>query len=67
MARLWGDANAMGPQGKRSLAMTTLKVGIASYEQFKKRTMAIARGEYRRAVGEPKVWFSPSAIASCWA
>jgi len=38
--------------------MTTLKVGIASYEQFKKRTMAIARGEYRRATGEPKVWFS---------
>ena len=38
--------------------MTTLKVGIASYEQFKKRTMAIARGEYRRAMGEPKVWFS---------
>jgi predicted transcriptional regulator len=38
--------------------MTTLKVGIASYEQFKKRTMAIARGEYRRAAGEPKVWFS---------
>jgi predicted transcriptional regulator len=38
--------------------MTTLKVGIASYEQFKKRTMAIARGEYRHAAGEPKVWFS---------
>jgi predicted transcriptional regulator len=38
--------------------MTTLKVGIASYEQFKKRTMAIARGEYRRPTGEPKVWFS---------
>jgi len=38
--------------------MTTLKVGIASYEQFKKRTTAIARGEYRRAAGEPKVWFS---------
>src|SRR5256885_169272 len=38
--------------------MTTLKVGIASYEQFKKHTMAIARGEYRRAAGEPKVWFS---------
>jgi predicted transcriptional regulator len=38
--------------------MTTLKVGIASYEQFKKRTMAIARGEYRRPAGEPKVWFS---------
>jgi len=38
--------------------MTTLKVGIASYEQFKKRTMAIVRGEYKVARDEPKVWFS---------
>ena len=38
--------------------MTTLKVGIASYEQYKRRTMAIARGEYRRMPSEPKVWFS---------
>jgi predicted transcriptional regulator len=38
--------------------MTTLKVGIASYEQFKAYTMAIARGEHKRAPGEPKVWFS---------
>ena len=37
--------------------MTTLKVGIASYEQMKVRTMAIARGE-RRGRGEPKVWFT---------
>jgi predicted transcriptional regulator len=38
--------------------MTTLKVGIASYEQFKARTMAIVRGEFKRAPDEPKVWFS---------
>jgi predicted transcriptional regulator len=38
--------------------MTTLKVGIASYEQFKNYTMAIARGQRKRASGEPKVWFS---------
>jgi predicted transcriptional regulator len=38
--------------------MTTLKVGIASLEQYKKRTLAIVRGEHRRAAGEPKVWFS---------
>ena len=38
--------------------MATLKVGIASYEQFKKYTMAIARGEYKRRSDEPKVWFS---------
>ena len=38
--------------------MTTLKVGIASYEEMKARTMAVARGERRVAVKEPKVWFT---------
>ena len=38
--------------------MTTLKVGIASYEEMMARTMRIARGEYRGARGEPKVWFT---------
>ncbi len=38
--------------------MTTLKVGIASYEEMKERTMAIARGEYKPKRGEPKVWFT---------
>jgi predicted transcriptional regulator len=38
--------------------MSTLKVGIASYEQMKARTMAIARGERRAMPGEPKVWFT---------
>jgi predicted transcriptional regulator len=38
--------------------MTTLKVGIASLEQFRAYTMAIARGEHKRAPDEPKVWFS---------
>src|SRR5260370_25253808 len=38
--------------------MTTLKVGIASYEEMKARTMAVARGERRLARGEPKVWFT---------
>ena len=37
--------------------MKTLRVGIASYEQMKSRTLAIARGEYRPAADEPKVWF----------
>src|SRR5664279_1081735 len=37
--------------------MRTLRVGIASYEQMKARTLAIARGEYRPAADEPKVWF----------
>lgn len=38
--------------------MTTLKVGIASYEDMKARTMAIARGERKPRRGEPKVWFT---------
>jgi predicted transcriptional regulator len=38
--------------------MTTLKVGIASYEEMKARTMAVARGERRVSRGEPKVWFT---------
>ena len=38
--------------------MRTLRVGIASYEQMKSRTVAIARGQYRPAAGEPKVWFT---------
>ena len=38
--------------------MTTLKVGIASYEDMKARTMAVARGERRIARDEPRVWFT---------
>jgi predicted transcriptional regulator len=38
--------------------MTTLKVGIANYEDMKARTMEIARGKRRVLPGEPKVWFT---------
>ncbi|MEX1203899.1 MAG: helix-turn-helix domain-containing protein [Dongiaceae bacterium] len=38
--------------------MTTLKVGIASYDQMKARTTAMARGQHRRRRGEPKIWFT---------
>jgi predicted transcriptional regulator len=38
--------------------MTTLRVGIASLEQYKQRTLAIARGQLKPPPGEPKVWFS---------
>ncbi len=38
--------------------MKTLKVGIAGYDQMKSRTMAIARGEYKPAKREPRVWFT---------
>ena len=38
--------------------MTTLKVGIAGYEEMKARTMRIARGEEKPAADDPKVWFT---------
>ena len=38
--------------------MTTLKIGIASYEEMKARTIAVARGELHVASDEPKVWFT---------
>ena len=38
--------------------MKTLKIGIASYENMKARTMAIARGELKPKANEPKVWFT---------
>jgi predicted transcriptional regulator len=41
-----------------TLPQRTLKVGIASYEEMKSRTMAVARGERRIAANEPKVWFT---------
>ena len=34
-----------------------LKIGIISREAYKKRTIAIARGEYKPRKNEPKVWF----------
>ena len=39
------------------MAKKVLKFGIMSREDYKKRTMAIARGEYIPKKGEPKVWF----------
>lgn len=37
--------------------MSTLKVGIASYEEMKAMTMAIARGQRRLGPRDPRVWF----------
>jgi predicted transcriptional regulator len=39
------------------MARKTLKVGIMSQEDYRKRTIAIARGAYKPKRGEPKVWF----------
>ena len=38
--------------------MKKLVVGIASSGALRKRSMAIAKGEYVPKRGEPKVWFS---------
>ncbi len=35
-----------------------LRIGIASREQMKARTLAVARGELKPGVGDPKVWFT---------
>jgi predicted transcriptional regulator len=44
--------------------MKTLKVGIASLDEMKKRTMAIARGRLKPGKNDPKVWFtSPESFA----
>jgi predicted transcriptional regulator len=37
--------------------MTTLKVGIASYDEMKALTLSIARGQRKLAPREPRVWF----------
>jgi predicted transcriptional regulator len=34
-----------------------IKIGIISREDYKKRTVAIAHGEYKPKKGEPKIWF----------
>jgi len=38
--------------------VTTLKVGIADYDEMKARTLRIARGEEKPGAGDPKVWFT---------
>ncbi|RUA17838.1 MAG: transcriptional regulator [Clostridia bacterium] len=34
-----------------------MKIGIMSREEYQKRTIAIAKGEYRLSPNEPRVWF----------
>ncbi len=38
--------------------LKTLKIGIASFEQIKEKTLAIARGDYKPGKNEPRVWFT---------
>jgi predicted transcriptional regulator len=39
------------------MAKKVIKVGIMSREDYKKRTIEIARGEHKPKKGEPKIWF----------
>lgn len=36
--------------------MKSLKIGIATKEQYKARTIAIAAGKFKPAADEPKIW-----------
>jgi predicted transcriptional regulator len=38
--------------------MATMKVGIASYEEMKARTMRIVRGEQAVQQDDPRIWFT---------
>ena len=37
--------------------MKVMNIGIISQEDYKKRTIAIAKGKYKPKKNEPKVWF----------
>jgi predicted transcriptional regulator len=39
------------------MAEKIMKIGIISKEDYRRRTIAIAKGEYKPRKGEPKVWF----------
>ena len=38
--------------------MKVLRIGIASTDDFKARTIAIAKGRVKARPGEPKIWFN---------
>lgn len=38
--------------------MKTLRIGIATLEQFRDRTIAIAQGRHKPRRDEPKIWFT---------
>ncbi|MFQ3596132.1 MAG: MarR family transcriptional regulator [Sphingomonadaceae bacterium] len=38
--------------------MTVLKIGIATPEQYKARTLAIAQGRLTPSADDPKIWFT---------
>jgi predicted transcriptional regulator len=38
--------------------MKVLRIGIASTDEFKARTIAIAEGRVKARAGDPKIWFN---------
>ena len=51
------DGSRVGPEGKEYCVVKPLRIGIISKENYKARTLAIARGEYFPSKHEPKIWF----------
>ena len=41
----------------KEMKQKVLNIGIISYQDYKKRSLAIAKGEYRPKSDEPKIWF----------
>jgi len=39
------------------MATKVLRVGIITKDEYRKRTIAIAKGEYKPRKNEPKIWF----------
>ncbi|MEA2113789.1 MAG: transcriptional regulator [Thermodesulfobacteriota bacterium] len=46
------------------MATRVLKIGIISKEDYIKRTIAIAKGEYKPRKDEPKIWFESTKSMS---
>jgi len=46
------------------MATKVLKIGIISKENYMKRTIAIAKGDYKPRRNEPKVWFESTKSMS---
>jgi len=39
------------------MAAKVMKIGIISRENYVKRTIAVAKGQYKPRKDEPKIWF----------
>ncbi len=49
--------NLLNLHGEQLMKTKTIRVGIMSMEQYKQRTIDIAKGVYKPKKDEPKVWF----------